>query len=162
MVDDTPDDIVFEVHNEVLWGDHPYGFSILGTRETVGSLTGPQLRALHARAYVPGNVVVAAAGSVPHEKIVEQLLAAGWGDIKAGSETGVQRSLPPVAPPPSTRIVGRDTAQAHLVLGSPTVPHADERRHAHIDHRREELVPGKTAQEDQPAHRRHHRPAETL
>ena len=39
---------------------------------------------------------------------------------------------------------------------------ADERRHAHIDHRREELVSGKAAQQDQPAHGRHHRPAEPL
>src|SRR3569833_1696205 len=25
MVEDTPDDLVFELHNEVLWGEHPYG-----------------------------------------------------------------------------------------------------------------------------------------
>ena len=35
MVDDTPDDLVFELHNEALWGTHPYGYSILGTRDTV-------------------------------------------------------------------------------------------------------------------------------
>ena len=35
MVDDTPDDLVFELHNEALWGAHPYGYSILGTRDTV-------------------------------------------------------------------------------------------------------------------------------
>jgi len=38
MVEDTPDDLVFELHNEVLWGSHPYGHSILGTRETVRHL----------------------------------------------------------------------------------------------------------------------------
>jgi hypothetical protein len=32
MVEDTPDDIVFEMHNALLWGDHPFGYSILGTR----------------------------------------------------------------------------------------------------------------------------------
>ena len=31
-VDDTPDDLVFELHNSQMWGTHPYGFSILGTR----------------------------------------------------------------------------------------------------------------------------------
>jgi len=35
-VDDTPDDLVFELHNAQMWGNHPYGFQILGTRETVG------------------------------------------------------------------------------------------------------------------------------
>src|SRR5688572_27963721 len=38
IVDDTPDDLVFELHNEALWGSHPYGYSILGTRDTVSSL----------------------------------------------------------------------------------------------------------------------------
>ena len=38
MVDDTPDDLVFELHSESLWGQHPYGYSILGTRDTVSSL----------------------------------------------------------------------------------------------------------------------------
>ena len=37
-VEDTPDDLVFEMHNEALWGSHPYGYSILGTRDTVGRL----------------------------------------------------------------------------------------------------------------------------
>ena len=37
MVEDTPDDLVFELHNEALWGPHPYGYSILGTRDSVSS-----------------------------------------------------------------------------------------------------------------------------
>src|SRR6185437_14409860 len=41
MVEDDPDDLVFEIHNEVLWGDHPYGYSILGTRDTVSALGVP-------------------------------------------------------------------------------------------------------------------------
>ena len=32
-VDDTPDDLVFELHSETLWPGHPYGYSILGTRD---------------------------------------------------------------------------------------------------------------------------------
>ena len=44
MVEDTPDDLVFEIHNEALWGRHPYGYSILGTRDTVNALGVPELR----------------------------------------------------------------------------------------------------------------------
>jgi hypothetical protein len=47
MVEDTPDDLVFERHHELLWGAHPYGYSILGTRDTVAALTADDLRALH-------------------------------------------------------------------------------------------------------------------
>ena len=134
MVEDTPDDIVFELHNEQLWGAHPYGYSILGTRETVGGLDVERVRALHQRAFHAGNVVVAAAGHIPHERLVEALLAAGWGDIPATARGPASPSSPgaPAGQPPIRRHVARDTSQAHLVFGSPTVPHRDPRRHALI------------------------------
>ena len=50
-VDDTPDDLVFDLHAAALFGDHPYGYSILGTRETVESLTAEDLRRVHSREY---------------------------------------------------------------------------------------------------------------
>ena len=82
MVEDTPDDLVFELHNEVLWGSHPYGYSILGTRETVQSLGVRELRALHSRAYHPGQLVVAATGNVEHEQLLDVLSRTGWTDAE--------------------------------------------------------------------------------
>src|SRR5688572_22304707 len=64
MVEDTPDDLVFELHNTAMWGDHPVGYSILGTRESVSGLGVDELHDLHRRAYTPTQLVVAAAGSV--------------------------------------------------------------------------------------------------
>jgi predicted Zn-dependent peptidase len=127
MVDDTPDDIVFELHNAALWGPHPFGYSILGTRESVTRLSGDTVRDLHRRAYVPSNVVVAAAGNIPHAKLVDELVRAGWGDLPAAAPA-VNPTTPPVAQGPGIRHVERDSAQAHLVFGSPTVAHADPRR----------------------------------
>ena len=63
-VEDTPDDLVFELHNEALWPEHPYGYSILGTRETVAASRAERPRGAAQRAYYPGNCVVAAAGNV--------------------------------------------------------------------------------------------------
>src|SRR3954463_8180882 len=76
MVEDTPDDLVFELHNAALWGAHPYGYSILGTRETVGALKVRDLKELHERAYHPGRLVVAASGNVEHEALVDSLVRA--------------------------------------------------------------------------------------
>src|SRR5438477_489232 len=78
MVQDTPDDLVFELHNEALWGGHPYGYSILGTRETVGRLGVADLRDLHVRAYHPAHLVVAASGNVEHEQLLDVLERTGW------------------------------------------------------------------------------------
>ncbi|HSM61338.1 MAG TPA: pitrilysin family protein, partial [Longimicrobiales bacterium] len=64
QVEDTPDDLVFELHAERLWRDHPYGRSILGTEQTVSAIPADALRELHASRYVGENLVLAAAGNV--------------------------------------------------------------------------------------------------
>ena len=128
-VDDTPDDLVFELHNTQLWGNHPYGFSILGNRETVTALDQSDLRALHSRAYHPEQIVVAAAGNVEHDALLETLESTGWGDVPRGG-------LPPLTSPapivqaPSAVHFERDTAQTHIVIGSATFAHSDPRRYA--------------------------------
>ncbi len=129
MVEDTPDDLVFEMHNEALWGTHPMGYTILGTRDTVANMKLDDLRALHARAYHPPHVVVSAAGNVTHEHLLAVLAEAGWADLPRGDDTPmVEVAALPLAP--SVRHVDRDGAQCHVVLGSATVPHRDERRYA--------------------------------
>lgn len=129
MVEDTPDDLVFEMHNEALWGTHPMGYTILGTRETVANMKLDDLRALHARAYHPPHVVVSAAGNVTHEHLLAVLAEAGWADLPRGDDTPMEEvAAVPLAP--SMRHVDRDGAQCHVVLGSATVPHRDERRYA--------------------------------
>ena len=130
MVEDTPDDIVFEVHGEAMWGDHPYGYSILGTPETVESLTTADLRALHRKAYRPERVVVAAAGNVTHEQLLATLTATGWADLKGEGPLEPMIIPPILGAQPSERTVERDIQQMHLVMGNITVPHGDPRRHA--------------------------------
>ncbi|MGH7664589.1 MAG: M16 family metallopeptidase [Gemmatimonadaceae bacterium] len=128
VVDDTPDDLVFELHNSELWGEHPYGYSILGTRDTVGTLGVPELRELHERAYHPPQLVVAVAGNVQHEVLLDVLGRTGWGEAAPG-EADRLISAPPTAAPPHRRHVDRDGAQTHIVFGSPAVPHGDPRRY---------------------------------
>jgi len=129
MVDDTPDDLVFELHAQQLWGGNPYGFQILGTRETVRGLGVTELRELHERAYRPGQIVLAAAGNVSHERLLDALERTGWSSRPAGAPDGVVAPAP--RPEPASRShVSRDGAQTHIVLGSVTVPHADPRRRA--------------------------------
>jgi predicted Zn-dependent peptidase len=129
MVDDAPDDLVFELHNEALWGSHPYGYSILGTRESVGSMPVDTVRALHTRAYHPPQTVVAASGNVAHDELLAALERTGWGDIPRGDYARLEVPAP-VAAPVVERHVARDSQQTHVVFGSPTVAHADPRRYA--------------------------------
>jgi predicted Zn-dependent peptidase len=128
-VDDTPDDLVFELHNAQMWGNHPYGFQILGTRETVGALGTSDLRALHSRAYHPEQIVVAAAGNVEHDDLLETLESTGWADIPRGGLPALKSPAPIVQTPAAVHFE-RDTAQTHIVIGSDAFPHSDPRRYA--------------------------------
>lgn len=128
-VSDTPDDLVFEVHADTLWGGHPYGYSILGTEETVGALQADQLAALHRARYIPRNMVVAAAGHVDHEALCAALESHGWFEPVTDAEP-----VPTVVPAPAVRgterHVERDTQQVHVVLGTDTFRATDPRRYA--------------------------------
>jgi predicted Zn-dependent peptidase len=131
MVDDTPDDLVFELHNEALWGAHPYGYSILGTRDTVSSLSTADLKALHERAYHPSQLIVAASGNVEHDALLAALERTGW-TARIGGDATRLTVPPPRTDAPSRRHVERDGAQTHIVVGTTTVAHEDPRRHAMI------------------------------
>jgi len=128
-VEDTPDDLVFELHAETLYPEHPYGYSILGTAESVGALSAADLRAAHDRGYFRGNCVIAAAGHVDHQQLLTVLEREGW--FEGGEK---EPALPPATPGAAARGVvrreARDTAQAHIVFGSDTFPYADPRRYA--------------------------------
>lgn len=128
MVEDTPDDLVFELHSRALYPDHPYGYSILGTRETVTALSAEGLRTLHGRGYFPGNVVVAAAGHLEHDQVLGLLEHEGWLE-PAGAPVN-----PAVQPVAARRGVqerhARDTAQTHIVIGTDTFATRDPRRWA--------------------------------
>ena len=123
---DTPDDLVHELHAAALWPTHPYGYSILGTPETVSALGTGDLREAH-RGYYPANCVVAAAGNVDHDQLLEALAREGWLDAAAPSPP-----RPPVPAAPAARGVERteirDSTQTHIVFGTDTFPLQDPRR----------------------------------
>ncbi len=129
MVDDTPDDLVFELHNAAMWGKHPYGFSILGTRDTVSEMPIAVLREVHANGYQPQHIVVSCAGRVDHDALLEILHRTGWTDRPRGTSV-IAVPPPPIAEPAATTHVEREGAQTHLVLATPTMRYGDPRRYA--------------------------------
>ena len=128
-VADTPDDLVFELHAKALWPEHPYGYSILGTPESLEAITAEELRVLHHEGYYRGNCVIAAAGNVNHDQLLTVLEREGWFE---GSTPEPPRNG--VTPAPAVRggdgTEHRDTAQTHIVFGTDTFPLRDPRRFA--------------------------------
>ena len=133
-VEDTPDDEVFDLVYETMWPNHPYGFQILGTKETVTALSTADLKHLHSSGYFPGNCIIAAAGNLTHEELLAEVEKQGWFEGDANQSSLTPPSVPPV--PPGVRGVRRsfekDTAQTHVVFATDTIPFADRRKYAMI------------------------------
>ena len=127
-VDDTPDDLVFDLHANHLFPAHSYGYRILGTRDTVGALAVEDLRTLHGGTYHPGHIVVAAAGRVTHEELLAMLRGAGWFELEPGPEP--VRVSPPAGSGRGLHRISRDTSQVHMVFGAETFRVGDPRRMA--------------------------------
>lgn len=128
MVEDNPDDLVFDLHAGALWPAHAYGYRILGTRETVSALGTAELLGLHGGAYHPRHMLFAAAGRVDHDAVLDLLRREGWFELEPGPAW--RQVQDPGAGWRGERRVDRDSAQVHLVLGTETFRYGDTRRHA--------------------------------
>ncbi|MGE5508086.1 MAG: M16 family metallopeptidase, partial [Chitinophagales bacterium] len=70
MYEDSPDEIVHDLFTQAILDGHPLGRNILGTAESVASLSRDDLKGYLARHYTPDNLVVAAAGHTDHASVV--------------------------------------------------------------------------------------------
>jgi len=127
MYEDDPQEQVFDLLGEAVFGEHPLGRAVIGRAEVVRAADSDQLRAFHAERYVPQNVVIGAAGSIDHDRLVELALA-------AGSERAGQSPPPRMSSDPDferrVRFLAKDTEQYHFCLGGPGLARDDERRFA--------------------------------
>jgi predicted Zn-dependent peptidase len=126
MRGDEPADLAHELLFEALYPGHPLGRDPLGDEDTVEAMTRDDIASFFARHYRPANVVVAAAGAVDHERLVERVTAA------APEDSGAQRTgrTPPTGAARDRLVVERPTEQAHLAVGMPALDRDDADRYA--------------------------------
>lgn len=127
MVEDTPDDLVHEIFNKSYWAHHSLGRPILGTRATVGGFNNRRLRDFFKRHYVPGNMLITAAGHLTHRQVVD-LADKQFGSLPHGPV--MQEGPPPVAHPHAHYRRKKELEQTHICLGTPAYPYAHKRRFA--------------------------------
>jgi predicted Zn-dependent peptidase len=149
MYEDDPQEKVFDVLGEAVFGTHPLGRAVIGTAKVVGAVTREQLAAFHAARYRPQDIVIAAAGSIDHDTLVELAKALVIGspvdpaaaakDTPDGAkDAGRPADAQPAAAPEfgedgfarRVRFAEKDTEQYHVCLGGPGLARGDRRRFA--------------------------------
>jgi predicted Zn-dependent peptidase len=138
MHDDEPDEEVHDVFSSALFGEHPLARMISGTVETISPMSRRQIQSYYHRRYQPPSIVVAAAGNLEHGHVVRLVKEAFARSDRLGGADGSdgRRVVGPGAggiPRPRTgkvKVRGKDTEQAHVVLGGPSLSREDDRRFA--------------------------------
>jgi predicted Zn-dependent peptidase len=126
MYEDDPQDKIFDVLGQAVFGGDPLGRAIVGRPEVIRDTPVAAIRGFHRGRYRPDNVVVAAAGSVDHDRLVELVAASLPGDDRSGA-TPSGGGQPE---PPQLRFERKETEQYHVALGAPGIARDDERRFA--------------------------------
>jgi predicted Zn-dependent peptidase len=112
-----------------LWGEHPYGYSILGTRDTVARMDATDLRDVHSRAYGRPNLIVAAAGNIKQDDVIAKITE----HFARAADHSPKLAVPAPSALAAREVrVARPTSQTHIVFGAATYPHSDPRRYAMV------------------------------
>jgi predicted Zn-dependent peptidase len=133
MRDDDPSDAVHDLVAERLWGSEPLGRPILGTVESITSLSRGVINRYYRQRYQPSRIVVAAAGNLDHSIIV-RLVRAGFQEAGFLDDGTAPEPARIGGRPPRTRsgvaLLERPTEQANVVLAMPAPARTDDRRFA--------------------------------
>jgi predicted Zn-dependent peptidase len=126
MVEDTPDDYIFDIFCENFYPDHPLGRPILGTPESLLTFKPDVVRSYYEELYAPDNLVIAAGGNLDHDQLID-LAQTYFGDLRPRNFP--LSFTPPVAAAPLTLRHKNELEQSHLVLGSPCPSSVSEDRY---------------------------------
>lgn len=126
MIEDNPEEYIYDMFNASYYRDHALGMPILGTEQTVEGLTGDQLTAYFRDLYGPQNAIITVSGRVNHETCVEEIRRRFSG-IPAGRDDG--RTLIPPRATTGIEIYEKDLEHVYLCIGTDGVSQVDRRRY---------------------------------
>ena len=130
MLEDTPQDLVHDLLSEAIFAGDPLGRHIIGRADVIASVSKRALAGYHRQMYTSGNIVLAAAGNLDHDHLLELLERSSRQRVEPPEpRTRVRKPLVK-APPPGLRFQRKDTEQYHACIGGIGVSRTDRRRFA--------------------------------
>src|SRR5690242_6975017 len=130
MYEDAPQDLVHDLISEAIFGDHPLGRPVIGTRAVIAGATPDLVRGYHDARYVGPNIVVAAAGNLDHEPLAHAVETRFAPVSRIPDAAAAVRPLWVGESQPRSLFQRKDTEQFHIALGGLGVPRSDRRRFA--------------------------------
>jgi predicted Zn-dependent peptidase len=118
MRDDDPEDALADQFLAALFGDHPVGRPVIGSVQSVSSMTRAQLHSFHQRRYTPERMVVAVAGNIDHDDVVT-LVREHFGPrlVRGRQAIAPRKGAGRVTGRPRLTVANRDAEQTHIFLG---------------------------------------------
>ncbi len=118
MRDDDPEDALGDVFLSAMFGDHPVGRPVIGSVDSVSSMTRTQLHSFHVRRYIPERMVVAVAGNIDHDEVV-RLVREYFGAklIRGRAPRPPRKGSARLPGRPGLVLLNRDAEQTHMSLG---------------------------------------------
>ena len=127
MYEDDPQEKVFDVLGQAVFGDDPLGRAIIGRAPVIAETPVSEIAGFHTARYRPSNVVISAAGAIDHDQLV-QLAAERVPDLAAGD--ALAHPEPPTSAAARRLFERKDTEQYHVCLGGTGLSRHDDRRFA--------------------------------
>lgn len=91
MCNDTPDDVIFDLHFETSYPDQAFGAPILGREHNIKEMSREALQGYAQRFYQGHNTVISASGNIEHDAFVEQVRTL-FADMPSGEKAPTQRA----------------------------------------------------------------------
>lgn len=126
MVEDTPEDYIYDLFNQTVWGQDGLGQSILGRRETIASFTRDDILSHIRRYYGTKDIVISCAGNFAPESLIK-MFNRRFGGLRRGSEPKLGL-LPDFRQ--DVKVFLKELSEAHICIGVPSLSQTSKERYA--------------------------------
>ena len=113
---EQPFSLAFEQLRQAMYGEHPYGVSVMGTEATASELRRSDLEQYYQNYFRPDNMVISVAGRVTPEEVIKQVEQV-FGDWQPKGMLPTKPPLPSLISQPCQCKISQETQQSVVMLG---------------------------------------------
>ncbi len=117
MYEDSPDEIILDEMQGLIWKDQSIGYNIIGTKQTIQDMNAQLLKDYVKEHYIGDNMVVSVVGKIDFPSVATKLEDA-FSKIKKGEPA---KRTPSILYTPSKKTFKKDIEQGHIAISYPSI-----------------------------------------